>query len=139
MSAFNENTVEQAALEAIAKALFKSWFVDFDPVRAKAEGRQPEGMDAQTAALFPDGFEDSELGMVPRGWKVETIKGGFNLTMGQSPPGESYYEAGEGLPFYQGKTDFGFRFPTRRAFCTSPTRLANATIRLSVFVLPWAR
>lgn len=59
-----------ATLEAIAKALFKSWFVDFDPVRAKAEGRQPEGMDAATAALFPDSFEESELGLVPKGWKL---------------------------------------------------------------------
>ena len=48
-------------LEAIAQALFKSWFVDFDPVRAKQEGREPEGIDADTAALFPDSFEESEL------------------------------------------------------------------------------
>lgn len=57
-------------LEAIARALFKSWFVDFDPVRAKAEGRQPAGMEAETAALFPDSFEDSVLGEVPKGWRV---------------------------------------------------------------------
>ena len=57
-----------ATLEAIAQALFKSWFVDFDPVRAKMEGRVPEGMDEATAALFPDGFEESELGLVPKGW-----------------------------------------------------------------------
>lgn len=59
-----------ATLEAIAQALFKSWFVDFDPVRAKAEGRQPEGMDATTAAVFPDSFEESELGSVPKGWSL---------------------------------------------------------------------
>ena len=57
-------------LEAMARALFTSWFVDFDPVRARAEGRQPAGMDAETAALFPDGFEDSPLGEIPRGWRV---------------------------------------------------------------------
>ncbi|WP_218567640.1 restriction endonuclease subunit S [Pseudomonas sp. AOB-7] len=62
-----------ATLEAIAQALFKSWFVDFDPVRAKAEFRQPEGMDATTAALFPDSFEESELGLVPKGWTVRPI------------------------------------------------------------------
>jgi type I restriction enzyme S subunit len=62
-----------ATLEAIAQALFKSWFVDFDPVRAKAEGREPEGMDAATAALFPSEFEDSELGPIPAGWCVRTI------------------------------------------------------------------
>ena len=59
-----------ATLEAIAKALFKSWFVDFDPVRAKAEGLEPEGMDAATAVLFSDSFEESELGLVPKGWKL---------------------------------------------------------------------
>ncbi|MGN6315885.1 restriction endonuclease subunit S [Trinickia sp.] len=57
-----------ATLESIAQALFKSWFIDFNPVRAKAEGREPEGMDAETAALFPDSFEDSTFGAIPRGW-----------------------------------------------------------------------
>src|SRR6266487_4589509 len=61
-------------LESIARTLFKSWFVDFDPVRAKMEGRQPYGMDAETAALFPDEFEDSQLGMIPKGWRVGTFK-----------------------------------------------------------------
>ena len=59
-----------ATLEAIAQALFKSWFVDFDPVRAKMEGRAPEGMDEATAALFPDSFEETELGVVPKGWRL---------------------------------------------------------------------
>jgi type I restriction enzyme S subunit len=59
-----------ATLEAIAQAIFKSWFVDFDPVRAKMEGRIPEGMDEATAALFPDGFEASVLGLVPTGWRL---------------------------------------------------------------------
>lgn len=62
-----------ATLQAIAQALFKSWFVDFDPVRAKMEGRAPEGMDEATAALFPDSFEESELGLVPRGWRIGTL------------------------------------------------------------------
>ena len=72
-----------ATLEAIAQAIFKSWFVDFDPVRAKMEGRAPEGMDEATAALFPDSFGESELGLVPKGWEispvgnvVETVGGG---------------------------------------------------------------
>ena len=60
-------------LEAIAQALFKSWFVDFDPVHAKMEGRAPEGMDEDTARLFPDGLEESELGLVPRGWRVKPL------------------------------------------------------------------
>jgi len=62
-----------ATLEAIAQTLFKSWFVDFDPVRAKMEGRPPAGMDEATAALFPGSFEESELGLVPRGWRVQAL------------------------------------------------------------------
>jgi type I restriction enzyme, S subunit len=60
-------------LEEMARALFKSWFVDFDPVRAKAEGRTPAGMDPATAALFPDAFQDSPLGPIPKGWEVTTV------------------------------------------------------------------
>ncbi|HZQ21435.1 MAG TPA: hypothetical protein VFA89_01265, partial [Terriglobales bacterium] len=60
-------------LEAMARAIFKSWFVDFDPVRAKAEGRQPAGMDAATAALFPSAFEDSPLGKIPKGWNCKPL------------------------------------------------------------------
>ena len=60
-------------LEAIARAIFKSWFVDFDPVRAKMEGRLPTGMDAATATLFPSAFQDSPLGKIPEGWKVVSL------------------------------------------------------------------
>jgi type I restriction enzyme S subunit len=60
-------------LEAMARAIFKSWFVDFDPVRAKAEGRQPFVMDAETAALFSDSFQDSPLGKIPKGWDVARL------------------------------------------------------------------
>ena len=111
-------------LEATARAIFQSWFVDFDPVRAKMEGREPVGMDAETATLFPSAFQDSPLGEIPEGWEVATIGEDFNLTMGQSPPGSTYNEEGKGLPFYQGRKDFGFRYPTRRIYCTAPTRLA---------------
>lgn len=61
-------------LEAIARALFKSWFIDFDPVRAKMDGQQPAGIDAETAALFPDKFEDSLLGKIPKDWKSGVLK-----------------------------------------------------------------
>ena len=63
-----------ATLEAMARALFQSWFVDFDPVRAKLDGRKPEGMDTETAALFPEHLEDSPLGHIPKGWKVGKIQ-----------------------------------------------------------------
>jgi type I restriction enzyme, S subunit len=74
-----------ATLEAIAQALFKSWFVDFDPVRAKMEGRAPEGMDEATAALFPDSFEESELGLVPRGWRVLPVGEAVEAVGGATP------------------------------------------------------
>ncbi len=61
-------------LEAMARALFKSWFVDFDPVRAKMEGRQPFGMDQATADLFPDRLVESEIGLIPEGWEVTTLE-----------------------------------------------------------------
>jgi type I restriction enzyme S subunit len=66
------NRKTNETLEAMAKALFKSWFVDFDPVRAKAEGR-PTGLPAEISDLFPDSFEDSELGEIPSGWQVNSL------------------------------------------------------------------
>ena len=62
-----------ATLECIARALFKSWFVDFDPVHAKSEGRDPIGMDHASAELFPDEFERSDLGPIPKGWSLKSI------------------------------------------------------------------
>jgi type I restriction enzyme S subunit len=60
-------------LEAISQTIFKSWFIDFDPVKAKMAGEKPVGMDAATAALFPDSMEESELGLIPKGWNVRLI------------------------------------------------------------------
>lgn len=71
-------------LEELARTLFKSWFVDFDPVHAKAGGKKPFGMDDATAALFPDSFEDSELGPIPRGWRVAVLGEVVQLTKGRS-------------------------------------------------------
>lgn len=60
-------------LEELAAVVFRSWFVDFDPVRAKAAGRAPVGMDAETAALFPDRLVESEIGEIPEGWTAGTL------------------------------------------------------------------
>lgn len=73
-----------ATLESIAQALFKSWLIDFDPVRAKAEGREPEGMDAATAALFPAELEDSALGLIPKGWSVCRLSDLLELSYGKA-------------------------------------------------------
>jgi len=94
-----------ANLEAQAQAIFKSWFVDFEP--------------------FQDGeFVDSELGMIPKGWRVGTLSEITSITMGQSPSGTSFNEKGIGTVFYQGRAEFGFRFPSRRLFTTEPKRMA---------------
>jgi type I restriction enzyme S subunit len=75
-----------ATLEAMARALFQSWFVDFDPVRAKMEGRQPAGMDAETASLFPDSLQDSEAGHIPKGWTAGKLGDiGTNSRRGVQP------------------------------------------------------
>ncbi|ULB47903.1 restriction endonuclease subunit S [Limnospira fusiformis KN01] len=79
-------------LEGIARAIFKSWFIDFDPVRAKMDGRQPVGMDAETAALFPDEFEDSPLGQIPKGWKLDCIGNHVKIIKGRS------YKSSELIP-----------------------------------------
>lgn len=88
-----------ATLEAIAQALFKSWFVDFDPVRAKQQGIAPEGMDAATAALFPDSFEESELGLVPSGWRVGRVADIGEVICGKTPPTSEPANYGDDVPF----------------------------------------
>jgi len=83
-----------AMLEAMARALFQSWFVDFDPVRAKLDGREPVGLDPETAALFPDHLEDTELGHTPKGWEVRSLDKIANYLNGLAL---QKYPAGDGL------------------------------------------
>lgn len=84
-------------LEEMARAIFKSWFVDFDPVRAKMNGKQPYGMDAETAALFPSEFEDSKLGKIPQGWEVSCIDDEVSVFGGGTPSTKKkeYWEDGD--------------------------------------------
>jgi type I restriction enzyme, S subunit len=96
-------------LEAIARAIFKSWFVDFDPVRAKADGCQPVGMDAETAALFPDSFEESTFGKIPRGWRVQDLSELAKVTSGKRPSMRSQQKTPESrIPMYGGAGIIGF-------------------------------
>lgn len=71
-----------ATLDSIAQSLFKSWFIDFDPVHAKVEGREPEGMDAVTAALFPAEFEETPIGLIPKGWSAQPFGALLDFTIG---------------------------------------------------------
>ena len=157
-------------LEQMAQAIFKSWFVDFEPVKAKiaaleAGGSEDDALlaamqaiagsalfatdvadaDAQTqlarlqtehpeqyatlratAELFPSAMQESELGEIPEGWRASKLSDEFDVTMGQSPPGHTYNEAGDGVPFFQGRRDFGVRYPSNRVYCTEPKRMAKA-------------
>lgn len=121
-------------LEGMAQAIFRDWFVDFGPTRRKAAGEAdpvaimggltPDpARAAQLAALFANAFGSDGL---PVGWTQAEFGAEFNLTMGQSPPGDTYNGSGDGLPFFQGRTDFGFRYPENRKFCSTPSRIANA-------------
>jgi type I restriction enzyme S subunit len=90
------NRKTNETLEAMAKALFKSWFVDFDPVRAKAEGR-PTGLPAEISDLFPDSFEDSELGEIPSGWRIAPVGEVVECVGGSTPSTNEpdYWDGGE--------------------------------------------
>ena len=93
-------------LEQQAQALFKSWFVDFEP--------------------FKDGeFVESELGMIPKGWRVGSLNEIADITMGTSPSGTSYNIEGQGEVFYQGRAEFSFRFPKRNLYTTEAKRFAE--------------
>ncbi len=88
------NRKMNATLEAMAQATFKSWFVDFDPVWAKMEAREPAGMDAETAALFPDAFEMSEVGKIPEGWPVTELEEHVAVVKGLSYKGSGLSDSG---------------------------------------------
>ena len=93
-------------LEAMAQALYRHWFVDFGPFQD-----QP--------------FADSELGPIPEGWGVSTVGETCEINLGQSPKSEYYNEEGEGLPFHQGVSSYGWRFPVHERHCTKPKRVAD--------------
>jgi len=96
-------------LEDMARSLYREWFVHF---RYSGHESVP--------------LVDSPLGPIPQGWEVKKLRDVCNLTMGTSPKSEFYNEAGDGLPFHQGVTNFGARFPTDRLFCTVESRIAEA-------------
>ena len=98
-----------ATLEAMARALFQSWFVDFDPVHAKAEGRQPVGMDAETAALFPDSFEGSALGPIPQGWAHIDLSAVADVSSGKRPSAQYEYQTpSASVPIFGGAGQTGW-------------------------------
>lgn len=102
-------------LEELAQTLFKRWFVEFEFPNENGEPYKTSG----------GKMVESELGEIPEGWEVGCLGDEFTILMGQSPSGSSYNEIKEGKVFYQGRTDFGFRFPTNRLYTTEPKRIAG--------------
>jgi len=102
-------------LEQIAQTIFKHWFIDFEFPNEEGKPYKSSGGE----------MVDSELGEVPKIWKIGSFSDEFKIIMGQSPPGETYNEIGNGIQFFQGRTDFGNRFPIQRVFCTEPKRIAE--------------
>lgn len=95
------NSQINQTLEQMAQTIFKSWFVDFDPVKAKMNGEQPEGMDAATASLFPDKLVESELGLIPEGWSASKLEDLVDIASSKRVFAKEYLD--DGVPFYRGK------------------------------------
>jgi type I restriction enzyme S subunit len=106
---------QNQTLEKIAQTLFKHWFVDFEFPDENGNPYKSSG----------GKMIDSELGPIPVEWKAGKLDDEFDIIMGQSPKGSSYNEDGNGLVFFQGRSDFGFRFPTIRLYTTEPKRIAD--------------
>lgn len=116
------NIALSKSLETLAQAIFKSWFIDFDPVHAKKKGEKPYGMDPATASLFPSSFEESDIGEIPKGWNVTFLKEVCDIKQGRylSPKQMSMLPTkvdfvpvigGNGVLGYTSKSTFEFSVP----------------------------
>ncbi len=103
------NTRRTQILEELAQSIYEEWFVKF-----RFPGHEKVKM------------EDSEWGRIPEGWVVKRLGDVCIIVMGQSPKSEFYNDTGDGLPFHQGVTNFGDRFPIDRMYCTVQNRIAEA-------------
>jgi len=96
------NKTISKTLGDMAQTIFKSWFIDFDPVKAKLAGEKPTGMNDEAASHFPDSFVESELGLIPRGWEIKDAKDLFQIGIGRTPPrkeSEWFCKGTEGIPW----------------------------------------
>lgn len=94
----NVNSQISKTIEELAQTIFKSWFIDFDPVKAKMAGEKPVGMDDTTAALFPDSMEECELGMIPKGWGVNGLEEIATVKFGAPFASKLFNSVGDGAP-----------------------------------------
>lgn len=114
------------ALEGLARATFKAWFVDFEPVKAKAAGQTSfPGMPPATLGAIPDHLNESPLGPIPQGWTVTTLSAVADVIMGTSPPSHTYNEAGDGVPLINGPVEYGERFPLRSKWTTAQVKQSS--------------
>ena len=104
-------------LEAIAKTIYNYWFVQFDFPNEEGKPYKSSGGEME--------YNEKLKMEIPVGWTDGKLSEVANITMGQSPDGDSYNEEGEGMVFFQGSTDFNFRFPLVRMFTTAPSRIAQ--------------
>jgi type I restriction enzyme S subunit len=102
-------------LEDLAQTLFKRWFINFEFPNENGEPYKSSGGE----------MVESELGEIPKGWEVKTLKDEFLLNMGQSPNGDTYNTICDGMIFFQGRSDFGFRFPSIRMYTNDPKKIAK--------------
>lgn len=120
------NRTTNETLESMARCLFKSWFVEFDPVRTKAEGRQPSGMDADTAKLFPSQFVESESGPIPKGWTSAPLGHWVTALSGGTPSKGDASLWGGNLPWVSPKAMTDIHADQAEAFVT-PSAIGNGT------------
>lgn len=112
------NTRICTELEAMAKTLYDYWFTQFDFPNAEGKPYRSSGGEMV--------WNDQLKRKIPKGWSAGQLSDIANITMGQSPSGDTYNENGSGTIFYQGCTDFGTRFPVPRVYTSAPTRFAKA-------------
>ena len=139
----NERTSK--TLEDIAQTIFRSWFIDFDPVKSKMAGEMPVGMETATAALFPDSMEESELGLIPKGWQVKTIQNiCVSLVNGSTPlRTNSTFWNSEDIPWYKtGELSDDFLFDSKEAISkmalenTSVKMLPRGSVLMAIYAAP---
>lgn len=112
-------------LEAAALGLFRSWFLQYDPLYASRRGEPVPGLDSQLLAEYPTELEDSELGPIPQGWEIKELEDIAKIILGRSPPSEYYNEEGRGPPFHQGVSSYGFRHPITDRWCEKDGPMAE--------------
>lgn len=115
-----------------ARPELKNWFIDYEPVRAKVYGRKAY-LPSDLWKLFSDRLDDETN---PVGWEKRAKGDCFRLPMVQSHPGDGYKDTGDGLTFFQGRTDFGFRYPEHREYCSVPTNIADKEETLASVYAP---